>query len=223
MLRARRPGDAAPGAAGSTRLRIRATALSDAAGGSRGASSTPATHLLASARSRRRHRADCPGHDVSARAAGYLPRPFHGVYLAAAPDRAGRLADCSPYRRFARRFQMNRYIMIRRLRGPAFLLLVGVLALLDQTGHPQLRALVLAAVADSGRRADAGRARRAGRGGGYPPCAISRRSLIPAHPMPERHSAGTPGAAPAAASATGIPFLRSHELLRATDLRGGQS
>jgi hypothetical protein len=27
---------------------------------------------------------------------------------------------------------MNRYIMIRRLRGPAFLLLVGVLALLNQ-------------------------------------------------------------------------------------------
>ncbi len=27
---------------------------------------------------------------------------------------------------------MNRYMMIRRLRGPAFLLLVGVLALLDQ-------------------------------------------------------------------------------------------
>lgn len=28
---------------------------------------------------------------------------------------------------------MNRYIMIRRLRGPAFLLLIGVLALLAQT------------------------------------------------------------------------------------------
>lgn len=27
---------------------------------------------------------------------------------------------------------MNRYILIRRLRGPAFLLLIGVLALLDQ-------------------------------------------------------------------------------------------
>jgi hypothetical protein len=29
---------------------------------------------------------------------------------------------------------MNRYIMIRRLRGPAILLLAGVVALLDQTG-----------------------------------------------------------------------------------------
>jgi hypothetical protein len=29
---------------------------------------------------------------------------------------------------------MSRYIMIRRLRGPAFLLLVGVLALLNQAG-----------------------------------------------------------------------------------------
>lgn len=29
---------------------------------------------------------------------------------------------------------MNRYILIRRLRGPAILLLVGVLALLDQAG-----------------------------------------------------------------------------------------
>ena len=29
---------------------------------------------------------------------------------------------------------MNSYFMIRRLRGPAFLLLVGVLALLDQAG-----------------------------------------------------------------------------------------
>lgn len=29
---------------------------------------------------------------------------------------------------------MNRYILIRRLRGPAILLLIGVLALLDQAG-----------------------------------------------------------------------------------------
>jgi len=29
---------------------------------------------------------------------------------------------------------MNRYILIRRLRGPAFLLLIGVIALLHQTG-----------------------------------------------------------------------------------------
>jgi len=29
---------------------------------------------------------------------------------------------------------MNRYILIRRLRGPAFLLLLGIIALLHQTG-----------------------------------------------------------------------------------------
>ncbi len=29
---------------------------------------------------------------------------------------------------------MNRYILIRRLRGPAILLLLGILALLDETG-----------------------------------------------------------------------------------------
>jgi hypothetical protein len=29
---------------------------------------------------------------------------------------------------------MNRYVLIRRLRGPAFLLLLGILALLHQTG-----------------------------------------------------------------------------------------
>jgi len=29
---------------------------------------------------------------------------------------------------------MNRYLLIRRLRGPAFLLLLGILALLHQTG-----------------------------------------------------------------------------------------
>jgi len=29
---------------------------------------------------------------------------------------------------------MNRYLLIRRLRGPAFLLLLGILALLQQTG-----------------------------------------------------------------------------------------
>ncbi len=31
-------------------------------------------------------------------------------------------------------FGMNRYILIRRLRGPAILLLLGVLALLDEAG-----------------------------------------------------------------------------------------
>jgi hypothetical protein len=38
--------------------------------------------------------------------------------LAGAADRPGRLVDRSPYRRFPRRFQMSRYIMIRRLARP---------------------------------------------------------------------------------------------------------
>lgn len=46
---------------------------------------------------------------------------------------------------------MNRYILIRRLRGPAFLLLVGVIALLDQAdildwGHAWPLFLILAGV-----------------------------------------------------------------------------
>src|ERR1039458_4334599 len=80
----------------------------------------------------RRYRADCPGAVVSAGAAGCLPRPLHGICLAADADCVGRLADRSPSWRFARRIQMSCYILIRRLRVPAFVLLVGVIALLAQ-------------------------------------------------------------------------------------------
>ena len=66
-----------------------------------------------------RHGADVPDRGDAVR----LPVDF---------DRAGCLADRPPHRRKPRRRQMNSYIMIRRLRGPAFLLLVGVLALLNQ-------------------------------------------------------------------------------------------
>ena len=59
---------------------------------------------------------------------------------------------------------MNRYILIRRLRGPAILLLIGVIALLHQTGIVStLLASFLAAAADPDRCAAAGRARGAGR------------------------------------------------------------
>ena len=60
---------------------------------------------------------------------------------------------------------MSRYILIRRLRGPAILLLIGTLALLHQTGRdPALLAAVLAAAADHPGRVAAGRAGGAGRG-----------------------------------------------------------
>ena len=75
----------------------------------------------------------------------HLPRPliFEFTWPLTA-DRAGRLADRSPARRFARRFQMSRYIMIRRLRGPAFLLLIGALRCctrrdLGELGHRSCR------------------------------------------------------------------------------------
>src|SRR5277367_1560400 len=55
--------------------------------------------------------------------------------LAAHHHRGGRLAavppntGCSP-----RRWAMNSWLLIRRLRGPAFLILVGITALLNQWG-----------------------------------------------------------------------------------------
>ena len=62
---------------------------------------------------------------------------------------------------------MNRYIMIRRLRGPAFLLLVGVIALLNQAdilswGHAWPLFLILAGVLALAERA-------AGPGSAIPP------------------------------------------------------
>ena len=53
---------------------------------------------------------------------------------------------------------MNRYIIIRRLRGPAFLLLVGVIALLNQAdvlswGHAWPLFLILAGVLQLAERA----------------------------------------------------------------------
>src|SRR5450631_888921 len=69
-----------------------------------------------------------PGHPFSA------PEPGCGeqhlsLYLAPDTDRGGRLVDYQPY---SRRLQMNRYMMISRLRWPALLLLTGIIALLNQ-------------------------------------------------------------------------------------------
>ena len=59
---------------------------------------------------------------------------------------------------------MNRYILIRRLRGPAILLLIGVLALLHTSGliHSFWH-LFLAAAVHSDRSVTAGRAGSIGR------------------------------------------------------------
>ncbi len=104
-------------------------------------SSHPArpAHLLAPPRAYRRPHPHRAGHGVSSRSVRHLQRQIVPLRLAADIDRSRRMADRSPlhgfaFHRFARRSQMNRYIMIRRLRCPAILLLIGVLALLHQTG-----------------------------------------------------------------------------------------
>jgi hypothetical protein len=61
------------------------------------------------------------------------------------------MADDPPGEHRAGRSKMNSYIVIRRLRGPAFLLLVGVIALLNQMdilswGHAWPLFLILAGV-----------------------------------------------------------------------------
>jgi hypothetical protein len=88
---------------------------------------------------------------------------------------------------------MSHYIMIRRLRGPAFLLLVGVLALLNQAGilswgksWPLF--LILAGVLALAERA----AVAAGRG--YPPYpdAIDPRAATGVAPYPGQPAANIP-------------------------------
>ncbi len=67
---------------------------------------------------------------------------------------------------------MSHYILIRRLRGPAFLLLVGALALLNQADILGL-GQELAPVPHPGRGAGAGRACSAGRRGWLSADAVS--------------------------------------------------
>jgi hypothetical protein len=81
---------------------------------------------------------------------------------------------------------MSRYILIRRLRGPAFLLLVGVIALLNQAdilswGHAWPLFLILAGVLLLAERAALANE-------GYPP--------YPGAPYPYA-TTGTPGTQPA--------------------------
>ena len=108
---------------------------------------------------------------------------------------------------------MSRYILIRRLRGPAFLLLVGINALLAQShiigwGHSWPFYLILAGVI-----ALAERAALAADGGAIPP-------PYPGGPYPGAPYAGAPAAQPPAPASTAIVPAHSHDF--DDDTNGGQ-
>ena len=97
-------------------------------------SSAPSALVLATQGADRRHRPDRPGAAVPAGPAGAIGGRILqftwpllliglGVWLM-----VRRMGDTPG------RSSMNRYILIRRLRGPAILLLLGIIALLHQTG-----------------------------------------------------------------------------------------
>jgi hypothetical protein len=97
---------------------------------------------------------------------------------------------------------MNRYLMIRRLRGPAFLLLLGVCALLHQLNlltwwHAWPLFLILWGVMLLAERA-----------------AISEADLPPYPPpgYPATPQANPPGAAPAQTTETGIVPVHGDEI-----------
>ncbi|HXR38080.1 MAG TPA: hypothetical protein VN776_03270 [Terracidiphilus sp.] len=106
---------------------------------------------------------------------------------------------------------MNRYILIRRLRGPAFLLLVGVNALLAQAhilgwGRSWPFYLILAGVI-----ALAERAALAADGGMTPP------------PYPGAPYAGAPSAAPQSPAPESASIVPAHSHDFGNDSDGGQS
>ncbi len=106
---------------------------------------------------------------------------------------------------------MNRYILIRRLRGPAFLLLVGINALLAQAhilgwSRSWPFYLILAGVL-----ALAERAALATDGGMAPP-------LYPGAPYP-----GAPAAAPQSPSPETTSIVPAHSHDSGSDSEGGQS
>ena len=109
---------------------------------------------------------------------------------------------------------MSRYMMIRRLRGPAFLLLVGVNALLAQThilgwGRSWPFYLILAGVI-----ALAERAALATDGAMTQP-------PYPGSPYPGAPYTGDPAAQPPATESTSIVPARTHSF--ENDPNGGQS
>jgi hypothetical protein len=103
---------------------------------------------------------------------------------------------------------MNRYILIRRLRGPAFLLLVGALALLNQAdilswGHSWPFFLILAGVLALAERA-----------------ALATDGPYPQNPNPGTPYAGGPTAAGQAPQTNAIVPAHTQEYEREPD--GGQ-
>jgi hypothetical protein len=120
---------------------------------------------------------------------------------------------------------MSRYILIRRLRGPAFLLLVGVNALLAQAhilgwGHSWPFYLILAGVL-----ALAERAALAAEGGMVPPPPYPGSPYAgapyPGTPYTGAPYPGAPAAQPPAAESTSIVPAHSHDFDH--DPNGGQS
>ena len=124
---------------------------------------------------------------------------------------------------------MNRYILVRRLRGPAFLLLTGVNALLNQAdilswGHSWPFYLILAGVLKLAER-------MALSSDGYPaasyPGAPYPGQPYPGQPYPGAPIAGQPQAAYSAANSapaeptTAIVPAAAHDLTRNGE--GGQS
>lgn len=111
---------------------------------------------------------------------------------------------------------MNRYIQIRRLRGPAFLLLVGVIALLNQMdilswGHAWPLFLILAGVLLLAERAALSYE-------GYPP--------IPGAPSPGYANVPYPNAPYQGAAPENPPAATGASIVPANhdfDSRGGES
>lgn len=106
---------------------------------------------------------------------------------------------------------MSRYILIRRLRGPAFLLLVGVIALLNQAdilswGHAWPLFLILAGVLLLAERAALATE-------GYPPYP----GTYPGYPAEQYPPTSQPTAPPQATSTSIVPANDDY------DRRGGQS
>jgi hypothetical protein len=118
---------------------------------------------------------------------------------------------------------MNRYILIRRLRGPAYLLLVGFIALMAQAhimswGHSWPLFLILAGVL-----ALAERAALATEGDPPPPYAGSPYPGGPYQGAPYAGGPNPPGTAPSAPTAPSTSIVPAHtdDFERGSD--GGQS
>ena len=112
---------------------------------------------------------------------------------------------------------MSRYIMIRRLRGPAFLLLVGALALLNQAdimswGKSWPLFLILAGVLALAERAALAAE------GGYPPVTSPCCAPYPGQPYP-----GAAANGPQNQAQPGVSIVPADSDYYGKDSEGGQS